>query len=78
MTHANSIRRIMFEARSVAVPPIIRLKGKWLVEAGFVPGERVEVSVSNPGELFVRRPKQTETAAEAKARALTAFAALGL
>jgi len=73
-----STRRIMFERRSATVPPIIRLKGQWLVSAGFTPGEHVEVVINGPGEIVIRRPKITGSLAEARARALAAFAALGL
>jgi hypothetical protein len=33
------------------VKPRIRLTGKWLERAGFKPGHRVEVRVSQPGTL---------------------------
>jgi hypothetical protein len=36
------------------VNPKIRLCGKWLERAGFTPGERVEVTVSEPGIITLR------------------------
>lgn len=56
---------------------MIRLKGQWLVSAGFTPGEHVKVAVTGPGEIVIRR-QPPNCAAEARARALAAFAALGL
>ena len=68
----------MFETRSVSVPPIIRLKGQWLVSAGFTPGQQVEVIISGVAQLLVRQQPPQQNAAEVKARALAAFAAVGL
>lgn len=79
MSEKPSIRRIMFETRSATVPPIIRLKGQWLVSAGFITGQHVDVVISGPGELFIRQQQQhAHDADEAEARALAAFAAVGL
>jgi len=36
------------------VSPIIRLAGQWLERAGFKPGSRVEVQISEPGTLTLR------------------------
>jgi hypothetical protein len=36
------------------VSPKIRLSGRWLEQAGFKPGHRVEVQVSQPGTLTLR------------------------
>lgn len=79
MSDKDARRRIMFENRSAQVPPIIRLKGQWLVTAGFIPGEHVEIIVTGPGEMVIRRPtKSTDDVAEAKARFLATCAKLGL
>ena len=50
----STTRRIMCEHRSLYVPPVIRLEGKWLLAAGFTPGQPVEVIQVRPGELIVR------------------------
>lgn len=39
--------------RGVTVPNI-RLKGKWLKQAGFPPGRRVEIRVNHPGVMTIR------------------------
>jgi len=59
----NPKRIIMFEHRSNYVPPIIRLKGKWVVAAGFTPGEQVDVVQVAPGHLAIRRrePEQCDS-----------------
>jgi hypothetical protein len=36
------------------VKPKIRLCGKWLEQAGFKPGERVELVMTEPGTLTLR------------------------
>ncbi len=36
------------------VSPKIRLSGRWLEQAGFKPGHRVEVEISQPGTLTLR------------------------
>jgi hypothetical protein len=36
------------------VSPKIRLSGQWLERAGFKPGHRVEVQISQPGTLTLR------------------------
>lgn len=36
------------------VSPKIRLAGQWLERAGFKPGHRVEVQISQPGTLTLR------------------------
>ena len=40
----------------------IRLKGRWLVRAGFRPGRRVTVIVSSPGSLQLRIVPESPTA----------------
>ena len=42
--------------------PRIRLAGKWLEQAGFRPGHRVEIVIEQPGSLslrFVEQGKET-------------------
>jgi hypothetical protein len=58
-------RRIRVEHRAIAVPPIIRLKGKWLVAAGFTPGTHVQVTITGPGQMTIT---QSVTQAEQDAR----------
>lgn len=36
------------------IKPLIRLRGKWLQAAGFVPGKRVDVILQNPGRLVLQ------------------------
>lgn len=36
------------------IVPNIRLKGKWLKQAGFPPGHRVEIRVNHPGVMTIR------------------------
>lgn len=36
------------------VSPKIRLSGRWLEQAGFKPGHRVEVKINQPGMLTLR------------------------
>jgi hypothetical protein len=36
------------------VSPKIRLSGRWLEQAGFKPGHRVEVEIGQPGTLTLR------------------------
>ena len=36
------------------VKPKIRLHGRWLEEAGFLPGHRVDVNCTEPGTLTLR------------------------
>ena len=40
----------------------IRLKGRWLVKAGFPPGQRVTVIVRAPGAMQLRIVPQSESA----------------
>jgi hypothetical protein len=56
----RSVRRIKFQPESCKLPPQIRLSGQWLVAAGFIPGERVEVAVTGAGELVIRRPQPVD------------------
>ena len=48
------VRKIMVEFPTLNIPQQIRLKGKWLSAAGFVPGERVQVELLQQGVLLVR------------------------
>jgi hypothetical protein len=41
------------------VSPKIRLSGRWLEQAGFKPGHRVTVEISQPGTLTLRFLDQT-------------------
>ena len=41
------------------VSPKIRLSGRWLERAGFKPGHRVEVQISQPGTLTLRFLEQS-------------------
>lgn len=41
------------------IKPKIRLAGKWLERAGFKPGHRVEVQISQPGTLTLRFLEQS-------------------
>ena len=40
------------------VSPKIRLTGQWLERAGFKPGHRVEVQISQPGLMTLRFQEQ--------------------
>jgi hypothetical protein len=40
------------------ITPRIRLNGKWLEQAGFKPGHRVEISFEQPGLMTVRFVEQ--------------------
>ena len=42
------------------IKPKIRLTGKWLEKAGFKPGHRVTVEISQPGTLTLRFVNQTD------------------
>jgi hypothetical protein len=33
---------------------LIRLKGRWLRQAGFAPGQRIQVICERPGQLILR------------------------
>jgi hypothetical protein len=44
------------------VSPKIRLSGRWLEQAGFKPGHRVEVEISQPGTLTLRFLDQSSPA----------------
>jgi len=37
-----------------ATKALIRLKGRWLRQAGFAPGRRIEVICARPGRLILR------------------------
>ena len=41
------------------IKPIIRLMGRWLERAGFMPGERVHVTCVAPGVIELRSPNAT-------------------
>ena len=47
------IRRLKVEPPGVEIPSQIRLKGKWLEEAGFKPGDYVSVSIEM-GKLTIQ------------------------
>jgi hypothetical protein len=42
------------DAWAKKLKPKIRLCGKWLEGAGFIPGERVELVITGPGTLTLR------------------------
>ena len=45
--------RIRHQGDAHSVPEI-RLKGKWLLQAGFTPGDRVEVRLTEQGQVVIR------------------------
>lgn len=45
------------------IAPKIRLTGKWLQQAGFKPGHRVEVHSDRPGTITLRFLAETPAAA---------------
>ena len=45
------------------IMPKIRLTGRWLEQAGFKPGHRVEVSCDQPGSLTLRFLEQAQEVA---------------
>ena len=56
------IRRIKVEPSSATMPTQIRLKGKWLEQAGFKPNDHVSVLIED-GKLTIQReigPQQPE------------------
>ena len=44
--------RIRHEGEAHSVPEI-RLKGKWLLQAGFTPGDQVEVRLTEQGQVII-------------------------
>jgi hypothetical protein len=58
------VRHLKFTERSAKLPPMIKLGGQWLVDAGFTPGQRVEVAITGSGELIIRRQQVTSIEAE--------------
>lgn len=46
------------------VTPKIRLTGRWLEQAGFKPGHRVEVRLDEPGKLTLSFSEQTGKASQ--------------
>ena len=44
--------RIRHQEEGHSVPEI-RLKGKWLLQAGFTPGDRVEVRLAAQGQVVI-------------------------
>jgi hypothetical protein len=46
------------------VSPKIRLSGRWLERAGFKPGHRVEIQISQPGTLMLRFVEQSNLASD--------------
>jgi len=49
---------------SKPVKPKIRLHGRWLQQAGFRPGHRVEVRISEPGTLTLHFVETAQKADE--------------
>jgi hypothetical protein len=66
--HDARVRTLKIEADGDCwkglVKPKIRLMGRWLEQAGFMPGSRVQVKCVAPGiiELHIREPVQEPTA----------------
>jgi len=62
LTVMNNTRNLKIEAAGDfwygRVSPKIRLSGRWLEQAGFRPGHRVEVQISQPGTLTLRFQEQ--------------------
>jgi len=64
-----NLRRLKVEAMGECfgrpvTKTMIRLKGRWLKEAGFDPGRQIEVIVESPGRLLLRDasvPAATQT-----------------
>ena len=50
----KTIRRLKVEPPSVNIPSQIRLKGKWLEEAGFKPNDYVSVNIEQ-GRIIIQR-----------------------
>lgn len=46
------------------ISPLLRLTGRWVMQAGIMPGDRVEVQNPQPGVLVIRRLDEAEAAAE--------------
>lgn len=44
--------------RHMAPPSYLRLKGYWLARAGFLPGDRVEIT-TNAGRLVIRKRRSS-------------------
>ncbi len=44
--------RVRHEGDAHSVPEI-RLKGKWLLQAGFTPGDQVEVRLTEQGQVVI-------------------------
>lgn len=53
------VRHLKVTKRSVCLPPMLKLAGQWLVDAGFTPGQRVEVAITGEGEIIIRRQQPT-------------------
>jgi hypothetical protein len=53
------VRHLKVTERSVCLPPMLKLAGQWLVDAGFIPGQRVEVAITGEGEIIIRRQQPT-------------------
>jgi len=54
-----NLRRLKVEAMGESfnqpvTKTMIRLKGRWLKQAGFDPGRQIEVIVESPGRLILR------------------------
>lgn len=50
----KTIRRLKVEPPAVHIPTQIRLKGKWLEEAGFKPNDYVSVNIEQ-GKITIQR-----------------------
>jgi hypothetical protein len=48
----KTIRRLKVEPPAMKIPSQIRLKGKWLEEAGFKPNDYVSVSIET-GKIII-------------------------
>ena len=66
-TDRNQVRSLAIEATGDffyrKMTPKIRLAGRWLEQAGFKPGHRVEVRIEQPGSLSLRFLEQAKEVA---------------
>jgi len=53
------IRRLKVERPGMSIPTQIRLKGKWLEEAGFKPNDYVSVNIEQ-GKLTIQREENPQ------------------
>jgi len=47
--------KIISEARMSNYVPFIRLRGKWLMRAGFESGNQISIEIGEPGTLIIRK-----------------------